>query len=289
MTEEKTALVLSGGSRFGAYQVGVIRRLYENGLKPKIFCGVSVGGLNGAHLAQYDHSCSALQAVDDLVDRWRHTNTRDVWRHHLPLGPLSVLWKKSPYDSSPLRQLIRKWFDPLRVTAAGNELYLGAVNLQSGRYHVFDIDHSDPRSVLEASAANAMFEPVELAPGLCADGGLVCATPLRAAFKAGATKIYVVLTEAPTMAPAGKLETFLDLGPRHLAILARSVFVLDLGWALAENRLAEQGLGDKDKRHVEIKVVRPKEPLEGDPLDFDPERSHELIAWGYEDAAKVVV
>jgi len=287
VTTEKTALVLSGGSRFGAWQVGVAKRLYEKGLKPKVFCGVSVGGLNGAHLAQYDSSVSGLQAVDDLVDRWVSLNTRDVWRHRLPFGLLSALWKKSPYDSRPLGRLIRQWFDPFRVRAAENELFIGTVSLRSGRYHVFDLDHSDLHAVLEASAANAMFEPVELASGLYADGGLVCATPLRAAFNAGATRIFVVLTEANQMQQADQLETFFDIGPRHLAILSRSVFELDLGWALAENRLAERG--DGDKRHVEIKVIRPSDPLVGDHLDFDPVRSKELIGCGYEDAKRVVV
>jgi NTE family protein len=287
MTDKKIALVLSGGSRFGAYQVGVVRKLYEKGLKPSIFCGVSVGGLNGAHLAQYDHTSSALQAIDDLADRWYGINTRDVWRHHVPFGFLHLPWKKSPYDSSPLRRLIRRWFDPVRVEAAGNELYLGAVSLQSGQYHVFCNDCVDPHEALAASAANAMFEPRELSAGLCADGGLVCATPLRAAFKAGAERVYVVLTEAEKMAQANELDTFRQIGPRHLAILARSVFELDLGWALAENELAAHGAGKK--RHVEIKVIRPPEALVGDPLDFDPQRSRELVGWGYEDAASVVV
>jgi len=284
---EKTALVLSGGSRFGAWQVGAAKRLYEKGLKPKIFCGVSVGGLNGAFLAQYDHEVSALQAVHDLAERWQQTTTRNVWRHHIPFGYLHLPWKKSPYDSKPLRRLIRQWFDPVLVEAAGNELYLGAVSLQSGRYHVFGLDHVDPHAVLAASAANAMFEPVELPTGLCADGGLVCATPLRAAFKSGATRVYVVLTEADVMAEQTKLDTFAQIGPRHIAILARSVFELDIGWALAENKLAASGAGSK--RHVEIKVLRPSEPLEGDPLDFDPTRSADLIRQGYEDAKQTVV
>lgn len=287
MTEEKTALVLSGGSRFGAWQVGVVKRLYEKGLRPSVFCGVSVGALNCAFLAQYDHGSSALQAVHDLIQRWENTTTNDVWQHHVPFGFLHALWKKSPYDSSPLRRLIKNWFDPVLVQATGNKLYMGVVSLKSGKYHVFGEDHVNPHEVLAASAANAMFEPRELPTGLCADGGLVCATPLRAAFKAGATSVYVVLTEADVMAEQTKLETFPQIGPRHLAILARSVFELDIGWALAENELATCGAGTK--RHVEIKVIRPPEPLEGDPLDFDPTRSIELIGWGYEDAKQVVV
>lgn len=293
MTAEKTALVLSGGSRLCAYQVGAIKRLYELGVKPRVFAGVSAGGINCAHLAQYDHQFNALQAVDELQQRWMATDTKNVWRPHFPFGLMQAPWKQSVYSTKPMRDLIKRWFDPEQVKTAGNELYMGVVSLQTGRYHIFDIDCPDPREALAASAAMPLFfepRPLETTgagtPELCADGGVTTATPLRAAFKAGATQIFVVLTEAEEMAPATELDTVVDIGPRFLAMLAHNVFVLDLGWALAENRLAEQGIGSK--RHVEITVIRPSEPLAGDPLQFAPKVSLDLIDRGYRDALRQV-
>ncbi len=47
-----TAIVMSGGGAKGAFQVGVLKRMYEVGIRPQIVCGTSVGALNGAKLAE---------------------------------------------------------------------------------------------------------------------------------------------------------------------------------------------------------------------------------------------
>jgi predicted acylesterase/phospholipase RssA len=48
----RTAIVMSGGGSKGAFQVGVLKRMYEVGIRPQIVCGTSVGALNGAKLAE---------------------------------------------------------------------------------------------------------------------------------------------------------------------------------------------------------------------------------------------
>jgi predicted acylesterase/phospholipase RssA len=46
------ALALSGGAAHGDFEVGVVRYLYEHGLKPTIICGTSVGSINALKLAE---------------------------------------------------------------------------------------------------------------------------------------------------------------------------------------------------------------------------------------------
>lgn len=290
---EKVALVHSGGGRFGAHQVGATKRLYEKGVKPTIFSGTSVGIYNCGHLAQYDHRRAASSAIDRLSDRWRSVNTSDIWKPHFPFGVMHGAWRTSIYNSKPMRDVLRKWFDPEKVRASGNELYMGVVSLNNGSYHILDINHPAPYEAMAASAAMPFFfEPREISiPGeeyaqLCGDGGAMKATPLRAAFNAGATHIYVCLTEAENMAHQEKFNNVLDVGPRFIAMMAHSIFMLDLKLALAENELAKHHLGTK--KFVDITVIRPQQPLTGDPMDFDPARSEELMEWGYEDAKKVV-
>ena len=289
---EKVALVHSGGGRFGAHQVGATKRLYEKGVRPRIFSGTSVGIYNCGHLAQYDHRKVAGIAIDKLAERWKSINTKDVWKQHFPFGIMHGTWRTSLYDSKPMRDLLRKWFDPSKVRASGNELYMGVVSLNGGSYHVLDINHPAPYEAMAASAAMPLFfEPREVSiPGqgmqLCGDGGAMKATPLRAAFRAGATQIYVCLTEAEGMTYQKNFNNVMDVGPRFIALMAHSIFMLDLELALAENELARHNLGTK--RFVNITVIRPQHPLEGDPMDFDPARSEELMELGYEDAKKVV-
>jgi len=74
-----TAFVLSGGGAKGAFQVGVLKYLYkEQGLRPDIICGTSVGALNAAKLAE-GHQDSD-QAFDELEAIWRGiTSERDIF------------------------------------------------------------------------------------------------------------------------------------------------------------------------------------------------------------------
>lgn len=44
------ALVLGGGSMKGAYQVGCIKAILENGFEPDMIYGISVGALNATFL-----------------------------------------------------------------------------------------------------------------------------------------------------------------------------------------------------------------------------------------------
>lgn len=58
------ALVLTGGGALGAFQVGAIRRLFETGYQPDVICGISVGAINAAKLAEGGN------AHEELYDMW---------------------------------------------------------------------------------------------------------------------------------------------------------------------------------------------------------------------------
>ncbi len=66
-------LVLSGGGSKGAFQVGVLKYLYEaRGFRPNIITGTSVGALNAAKLAEGQGSgANSRAALDGLVQLWR--------------------------------------------------------------------------------------------------------------------------------------------------------------------------------------------------------------------------
>ena len=283
----KRALVLSGGSRFGAYQVGVIKALYANGNRYCIFSGTSVGGINGAYLAQYRED-EAHRAAVGLEKFWHRIDTPNIWKHWFPMRELSALWKESAYNLEPLRRLIKDHFDVQRVLDSGNEWYAGLVSLLDGEYRVFSIHHPDPISVCIASSMQPFFMPPHLVDcegtmHLCLDGGLRGATPLRAAIYAGADEIDVVLTEADRMSPyEGMFKNALDVGGRAVGIMSHNLFELDLELTLQENKLVRAGASDK--RDIAIRVFRPSSPLVGNHMDFDPEGSKILIEHGFTEA-----
>ncbi|HUE59075.1 MAG TPA: patatin-like phospholipase family protein, partial [Acidimicrobiales bacterium] len=69
------ALVLSGGSVFGAVQVGQARALLEAGYVPELIVGCSVGALNGVFLA----SRPDLERVAELEAIWTALRSADVF------------------------------------------------------------------------------------------------------------------------------------------------------------------------------------------------------------------
>lgn len=78
MTPTQKALVLSGGGGRGAYHIGVLEALVEQGWMedgkgPDIIAGTSIGAINAAAIA------SGL-TVADLKQRWMQMHTEDVHR-----------------------------------------------------------------------------------------------------------------------------------------------------------------------------------------------------------------
>ncbi len=67
---ERAALVLSGGGAYGAYEVGVVRALFERrNLNPAVYVGTSVGSFNAAVLATNEGG--PLSAIKTLESIWR--------------------------------------------------------------------------------------------------------------------------------------------------------------------------------------------------------------------------
>lgn len=124
-THPRTALVLSGGGARGAYQVGVLRGLVEQGFlssdRPEIdvFVGSSAGSINSASLAAHADDLEA--GIARLEHVWGTIHASQVYRTDIAsLGRIGLRWAwdlsfggatrevqpKSLLDTSPLRKLL---------------------------------------------------------------------------------------------------------------------------------------------------------------------------------------
>lgn len=63
----KKAIVLGGGGSLGAYQVGCIKYLYEQGYEYDAVFGTSIGAVNGLYLSQGLHTYPTLQKLWDNI------------------------------------------------------------------------------------------------------------------------------------------------------------------------------------------------------------------------------
>src|SRR6516225_3816249 len=90
MLQGKTALVLSAGGMFGAYQAGIWKALSERET-PDLIVGASVGALNGWRIAS---GCPPEQ----LIEEWRDPSAAAA----LQLFPRTG-WRHGWFDPEPLR------------------------------------------------------------------------------------------------------------------------------------------------------------------------------------------
>ena len=113
---EKTALVLSGGGAYAAYEIGAMRAILggeteataHQRVRPDISTGTSAGSLNAALMASHLHGhprppSIAVKRVwlDDLAG---NTAVSDNGVLHLRLNPLSLANLANPIE--PLKQLV---------------------------------------------------------------------------------------------------------------------------------------------------------------------------------------
>jgi NTE family protein len=134
--QPRTALVLSGGGARGAYQVGVLRGLVEQGFLPRessgldVVVGSSAGAINAASLVAHADDLDAGLARLERV--WNEILPQHVFRTDIAsLGRIGVRWAwdlsfggmlrnvrpKSLLDTSPLRALLAERIPFARIDA----------------------------------------------------------------------------------------------------------------------------------------------------------------------------
>lgn len=279
------AIVLSGGGSLGGFEVGVLKFLEEESRSsgellsmPKILCGVSVGAIIAGHLSMYS---LFYEGVRTLVEMFCGLKTSKIYRHHRPFSFLQGLCNNSLYDSSPLISMIKKNFDAEKVRKVGNKLIVGAVSLNTGKYVTFDESH--PRiadAIVASSAFPMMFGLPKIDGQWYVDGGVRTAVPIAAALEAGATDIDMILTEAEHVAKYdGDFNDVIDVGPRVIALMAHEIFNNDI--AVVQKQVEGSG--------VKLRIIRPQEPLNENPLDFSQDIIGRLIEKGYETAKQLAV
>jgi len=78
---QPVAFVISGGGSQGSFEVGVLRFLYDElKVRPSILCGISVGAIIAAKLAEGDDPTTGRRAIDEVEEIWRGLRSNDdIW------------------------------------------------------------------------------------------------------------------------------------------------------------------------------------------------------------------
>jgi NTE family protein len=172
----KTALVLSAGGMFGAYQAGAYRVIAET-FEPDLVVGASVGALNGWPIAG---GCEP----EALAARWLDSSTGEVLRLR---GGWSL--RDGCFDVNALRDHATRIYGEYRP-----RMPFGVVMTRLSGLKPCLVETPDVRAEhLQASASIPLvIPPVRIGGVLYTDGGLIEKLPVWAAIEMGATRIVAV-------------------------------------------------------------------------------------------------
>ena len=262
-TQPKVAFVLSGGASLGAIQVGMVRALYERGVRPDLIVGTSAGALNGAYIASRPQ---ASATADSLARIWRELRRGQVF----PVNPLTGLLgflgaRDHLVPESGLRRLIERHVECQELEDLRIPLHVVAVDVVTGQE--LRLSHGPVLDAVLASAAiPGVLQPVSWKDRVLMDGGVANNTPISHAVELGAERVYVL--------PTGHACS-LDEPPR--GALAMALHAISL--------LTHRRLIDDIERHradAHLIVLPPPCPLDIQPVDFA--HADELIEIGLLDA-----
>lgn len=163
------------------------KALADDGIKPDLLVGSSVGALNGAWLA-------ADLPLDELADVWRGIKRQDLFPVRPFTGVLGLLGRGDHLvPDSGLRRLLNKFFRGHRLESGKIPLTVIATEVSSGEEVALSEGSLVP-AVMASAALPGIFPIVEIDGRRLFDGGVTNNTPITRAIEAGADEVWVLST-----------------------------------------------------------------------------------------------
>lgn len=282
------ALVLSAGSERGAFQVGALKYLLgEKKVHYPLICGVSVGAINAAIIAQYRKG-QEQEASQQLLNLWEKLSIQDIYSSWKIAGRAAAIWKLGFFDGAPLANLINSNISTQKILNSGKKIIVGATSLNSGKYILFDQDYPYFLEAINASAAfPIILPPVKIGNNYFIDGGIKEYSPIKAAIDAGADEIDIIIAN-----PKIRINKFIakpsivDVIVRAFDIAIDKIMVNDLERLKLYNRMAEAKL--IDKKYITYRIIQPENNLTENLMKFDHQEILSMIEAGYMSCKEII-
>ncbi|MBN9225757.1 MULTISPECIES: FAD-dependent oxidoreductase [Legionella] len=216
----QTILTLQGGGALGAFECGVVKAMEEHGIYPDIVSGISIGAFNSAIIAgNPKHATEALEgfwndlAIDTLSVSDEQTRRllsswhAMIWgspnffhpRWEMPIyspDQLPTHWT-SFYDTSYVKNLLRKYIDFDKLKDSPVRLLVMAVNVETSEFETFDsyTNNITPDHILASGSLPPGFPWTTINNKHYWDGGIITNTPIDSTLDIcgqSNKKIYIV-------------------------------------------------------------------------------------------------
>jgi NTE family protein len=171
-----TALVLSAGGMYGAYQAGAWKAI-ANIFQPDLIVGASIGAVNGWAIAG---RCDP----DQLIERWLNLEAAAHYRWKFPRSLL-----RGVLDTSQLQIVLRDVYESFQPQT---HFAMVLTDLMKLRPVVLRGNEVSWQHLVASTAIVGLFDQVRLGGRIYSDGGLLSAVPLWAAAEMGATRALVI-------------------------------------------------------------------------------------------------
>jgi len=181
--------VLGGGGLLGAVEVGMLRALFEAGVRPDLILGTSVGALNGALLA----ADPGDGVIGRLVGLWESAaGGRDVYAD----GPVrqvrrAVRTGTHLHSSRPLRERLGAELGDRSFADLEVEFQCCAASIERAAEHWFTQGRVVD-AVVASAAVPGLLRPAVVDGEHFLDGGIVNSIPVGRAVEQGADRVFVL-------------------------------------------------------------------------------------------------
>ncbi|HEY7045637.1 MAG TPA: patatin-like phospholipase family protein [Jatrophihabitantaceae bacterium] len=212
-----TAFVLGGGGLLGASQVGMLRALFEDGIRPDLVLGTSVGAVNGVFVA----ADPGPAAVERLAELWASLSRSGVFAGSLFSRAMSLARHGTHlHPAEPLHALLRANLPVRRIEELTVPFQCVAASIERAGAHWFT-NGPITDAVPASCAVPGLLPPAKVDGEHFFDGGLVDSIPVGRAMQLGAREIYVLhvgRVERPLRVPRWPWEVGLvafEIARRH--------------------------------------------------------------------------
>lgn len=183
-------LVLSGGGGKGAYQIGVLRALKENGYLDNVVAisGASIGALNAVLYAMDD--------IDIMNKAWLDIDMDTVFDFDINM----VLNNRPYFSRDEMLKMLEKYIDFQKLKNSPVDIYNSICKLDSSQNNLSaeyrklsDYDIETIKKILMASTAlPIIYEAVEIDGNYYRDGGICDNEPIKPLYDAGIRHFIVI-------------------------------------------------------------------------------------------------
>jgi len=271
------SLSLSGGGAYGAFQVGCLKALAEaNIVRFDTIDTISVGGLIGAFLAQYDMDEQAIGIME--LERIWHTiiSNRNIYKHWRFSFVEGLLYRNGLYTPKPLAQMIKNNLNTDKLANSNVDFNAATTDIQTGDMVVFAKNHENiADAVLAGCSIPVMFPPVKIQNNLYVDAGI---------------KRYFWGTDLhETSKPTVVITTSYEEEEDHVNLPPRNM----LGYGASVIRVFMDSLYVEDMSRMinrdNVYVIRPREKLQGKGMTFKKQDIIANIDIGYRQTKQMIV